>query len=184
MLAGTLVGVVADEFDRRLEEERARIEGRYREVLKTSVLFEKKIRNRWRQRNREKSARIAELERRVAQLERELEEAQKKLGGHVADRETKERKLVALMVNDLGIADTSEPEMVKMNEEVRALPDEELDRTLAQRLGLPYPVDAEALDQALALVEEPERISASGPHGFTGAPDMSHEPRPEEREGR
>jgi len=36
---------------------------------------------------------------------------------------------VALMVNDLG-AD-SEPEMVQMEEEVRAISDEELDRTLA-----------------------------------------------------
>ena len=174
---------MADEFDRRLEKEKARIEGRYREVLKTSVLFEKRIRNRWRQRNREKNARIAELELRVTRLERELEKAREKLGGHVADRETRERKLFALMVNDLGVADTSEPEMVKMNEEVRALPDEELDRMLAGRLGLPYPVEEGALDRALALVEEPERISASGPHGFTGAPDMSHEPRPEEREG-
>lgn len=183
MLAGTLFGVVADEFDRRLEREKARIEGRYREVLKSSVLFEKKIRNRWRQRNREKSVRIAELERRVADLERELEKALRQPGGHVADRETKQRKLVALMVNDLGVADTSEPEMVKMMEEVRALPDDELDRMLAGRLDLPYPVDAGALGEALALVEEPERICASGPHGFTGAPDMSHQPRPEEREG-
>ena len=101
----------------------------------------------------------------------------------MADRETRERKMMALMVNDLGIADTEEPEMVKMVEEVRSLPDEELDRTLAERLDLPYPVDAEVLDRALARVEEPERLSDSGPGGFTGAPDMSHEPRPEERRG-
>ena len=174
---------MADEFERRLEREKARVEARYREVLKTSVAFEKKIRERWRQKNREKNARIAELESRVAELERRLEEALQQRGGRMADRETKERKLIALMVNDLGIADTSEPEMVKMNEEARSLPDDELDRMLAERLGLPYPVSAEALDSALARVEEPERISASGPHGFTGAPDMSHEPRPEEREG-
>ncbi len=174
---------MTDEFDRRLEEERARVERRYREVLKTSVAFEKKIRNRWRQKNREKNARIAELEARVAELERKLEMALHQPGGRVANRETKERKLVALMVNDLGVADTSEPEMVKMNEEARSLPDDELDRMLAERLGLPYPVDAEALGRALARVEEPERISGSGPRGFTGAPDMSHEPRPEEREG-
>ncbi len=42
---------------------------------------------------------------------------------------------------------------------------------------------AEVLDRALARVEEPERTSESGPGGFTGAPDMSHEARPEEREG-
>jgi hypothetical protein len=97
----------------------------------------------------------------------------------MADRKTKERKLISLMVNDLGIADTKEPEMVKMEEEVRSLPTEELDRTLTERLDLPYPVDAEVLDRALARVEEPERLS----EGFIGAPDMSHEPRPEERHG-
>lgn len=95
------------------------------------------------------------------------------------DRNIKERKLLALMVNDLGIADVDEAEMVKMNEEVGALPEEDLDRTLASRLGMPYPVEDEALERALERVEEPERLS----EGFTGAPDMSHEPRPEEREG-
>ncbi len=95
------------------------------------------------------------------------------------EREIKERKLVALMVNDLGIADIEEPEVVRLGEEVRALPDEELDRTLASRLDLPSPVDAEVLERALGRVEEPERLSG----GFTGAPDMSHEGRPEEREG-
>ncbi len=97
----------------------------------------------------------------------------------MADRATKERKLVALMVNDLGT--DSEPEMVQLEEEVRALSKEELDRTLAERLDLPYPVDEEVLDRALARVEEPERISQGEPGEFTGAPDMSHEPRPEER---
>lgn len=93
------------------------------------------------------------------------------------DRATKERKMIALMVKDLGIADTDEQEMVKLNEEVGALPDEELDRTLAGRLDLPYPVEEEVLERALTRVEEPERLS----EGFTGAPDMSHEARPEER---
>jgi hypothetical protein len=97
----------------------------------------------------------------------------------MADRGTKERKLVALMVNDLGT--DSEPEMVQMEQEVHSLPDEELDRTLASRLDLPYPVDEEVLDRALARVEEPERISQGEIGEFTGAPDMSHEPRPEER---
>ena len=95
------------------------------------------------------------------------------------DRATKERKMIALMVKDLGISDTDEQEMVKVNEEVAALPDEELDRTLAGRLDLPYPVDEEVLERALNSVEEPERLS----EGYTGAPDMSHEGRPEEREG-
>ncbi len=95
------------------------------------------------------------------------------------DRATKERKMIALMVKDLGVADTDEQEMVKVNEEVAALPGEELDRTLAGRLDLPYPVDEEVLERALTRVEEPERLS----EGYTGAPDMSHEARPEEREG-
>ncbi len=97
----------------------------------------------------------------------------------MADRTTKERKLMALMVNDLGIADIEEPEMKRMNEEIHGLSEEELDGTLASRLGLPDPSDEEALDFALAGVQEPERLS----EGFTGAPDMSHQPRPEEREG-
>ena len=58
--------------DRRIREERARVEAEYRRVLKSSVEFEKKIRNRWREKNREKNRRIAVLERRVAELEREL----------------------------------------------------------------------------------------------------------------
>jgi hypothetical protein len=97
----------------------------------------------------------------------------------MADRNTKERKLVALMVNDLGA--TSEPDAVSTEAEVRALSDEELARTLAGRLDLPHPVDEDVLDRALARVEEPEALSERG--GFTGAPDMSHDPRPEEREG-
>ena len=68
----TLAGDVED-TERRVGEERARIEAEYREVLKSSVAFEKKIRNRWREKNRQKNARIAELEARVAELEEELE---------------------------------------------------------------------------------------------------------------
>ncbi|MGF1472747.1 MAG: hypothetical protein ACFB50_13540 [Rubrobacteraceae bacterium] len=94
------------------------------------------------------------------------------------DRDEKERKMIALMVGDLGIADTDERQMTKVHEEVGALPDEELDRTLAGRLDLPYPVDEEVLERALIRVEEPERLS----EGYTGAPDLSHEARPEERE--
>ena len=62
--------------DRRKREERARVEAEYREVLKSSVLFEKKIRNRWREKSRQKNRRIAELEGRVAELERELKGGQ------------------------------------------------------------------------------------------------------------
>ena len=100
----------------------------------------------------------------------------------MADRMTKERKLVALMINDLG-SSLSEREMVTAEEEVHALPDEELDRVLAERLDLPYPVDEDVLERALASVEGPEPPASEGTGGFTGAPDMSHEPRPEEREG-
>ena len=99
----------------------------------------------------------------------------------MADRATKERKLVALMVNDLGPG-FGEREMAGLREEVGALTDEDLDGTLAGRLGLPDPADEETLDRALMHVEEPEIISGEDPGGFTGAPDMSHEPRPEERE--
>jgi hypothetical protein len=99
----------------------------------------------------------------------------------MADRRTKERKLVALMVNDLGAE--NEPDMVTIEREANALSDEELDRTLAGRLDLPHPVDEEVMDRALARVQEPEELSERSSGGFTGAPDMSHGPRPEEREG-
>jgi hypothetical protein len=99
----------------------------------------------------------------------------------MADRHTRERKLIALIVNDLGAS--SEPDASTLEKEVAALSDEELDRTLAGRLDLPYPVDEDVLDRALARVEEPEELSGRSPGGFTGAPDMSHDPRPEEREG-
>ncbi len=59
-----------------MEEERARIEAEYREVLRSSVAFEKKIRNRWREKNRQKNLRIAELEARVAELEHRLQDAE------------------------------------------------------------------------------------------------------------
>lgn len=98
------------------------------------------------------------------------------------DRKTKERKLIALMLNDMGM-DIDEHEMVRTNEEVGNLSEEELDRTLASRLELSHPVGEEELEQALNHVEVQERISEDTPGGFTGAPDMSHEGRPEEREG-
>ena len=97
----------------------------------------------------------------------------------MADRETKERKLIALMVNDLGPG-FGKKEMVNLKEEVSALSDPDLDETLAGRLNLPYSAGEEALEQALSHVDE---RSGGDQESFTGAPDMSHEPRPEEREG-
>jgi hypothetical protein len=61
-------------MERRIEEERARIEAEYRRVLKSSVEFEKGIRERWRQKCRAKNERIAELEARITDLERRLGE--------------------------------------------------------------------------------------------------------------
>jgi hypothetical protein len=173
-----------EDVERRIEAERARMEAEYREVLKNSVAFEKKIRNRWREKSRQKNAWIAELQTHVAELERELERLRTyPEEDAMADRKMKEIKLLALMVNDMGMADIEEWEVVKMEEEVRSLSDEDLHETLASRLDLPYPVDEEVLDRALARVEEPERLSERRPGRFTGAPDMSHEPRPGEREG-
>jgi hypothetical protein len=97
----------------------------------------------------------------------------------MADRETKERKLVALMVGDLGPG-LGKKELARLQEEVRALPDAGLDETLGGRLDLPDPLDEEALELALRHVEE---LPAGEPGSFPSAPDMSHEPRPEEREG-
>jgi hypothetical protein len=64
------------DVERRLAEERAKVEAEYRKVLKTSVEFERRIRDRWREKNREKNLRIAELQKRVAELERRVEEKQ------------------------------------------------------------------------------------------------------------
>lgn len=73
-LSVVTLAVIVD-AERRFEEEKARIEAWYRKVLKSSVEFEKRIRNRWRQKNREKNGRIAGLEARIAELERKLENA-------------------------------------------------------------------------------------------------------------
>ncbi len=64
-----------EDAERRIGEERARVEAEYRRVLKSSVEFEKRIRYRWRAKCREKNERIAELEERVAELERRLADA-------------------------------------------------------------------------------------------------------------
>jgi uncharacterized protein YceH (UPF0502 family) len=62
------------DVEQRIEQERARVEAEYRHVLKSSVRFEKKIRDRWREKCLAKNRRIAELEERVADLERRLGE--------------------------------------------------------------------------------------------------------------
>jgi hypothetical protein len=56
------------EVERRIERERARFEAEFRQVLKSSVQFEKRIRDRWREKCLAKNRRIAELEERVAEL--------------------------------------------------------------------------------------------------------------------
>jgi hypothetical protein len=62
------------DVERRIERERARVEAEYRQVLKSSVQFEKRIRARWREKCLAKNRRIAELEERVEELERSLGE--------------------------------------------------------------------------------------------------------------
>jgi capsid protein len=62
------------DVERRIQEERARIEAEYRQVLKSSVQFEKRIRHRWREKCLVKNRRIAELEERIVELERSLGE--------------------------------------------------------------------------------------------------------------
>lgn len=73
----------------------------------------------------------------------------------MTNRATKERKLMVLMISDLEL-DLDQPEMIEVGEAVHALADEELDRTLANRLDLSYPVDEQAMEQALSRIEEPE----------------------------
>jgi uncharacterized protein YceH (UPF0502 family) len=62
-----------EEHERRdCEEEKDQIRAEYQQVLESSVAFEKRIRNRWRKKSKQKNERIAELEAKVAQLERRL----------------------------------------------------------------------------------------------------------------
>lgn len=96
----------------------------------------------------------------------------------MVDRDLRERKLLALMVNDLEAASLGGQEMEQVVEEVGALSDEELDRTLTDRLDLPHPVDDEVLERALGRIEEPETLTED----VGRAPNLSHEARPEERE--
>jgi len=100
----------------------------------------------------------------------------------MTDRSMKERKLMALMITDLEL-DLGEMEMVEVQEEVRALPDEELDRTLASRLELPYPLDEQALERASSHIEDPEPRSRGEASSVSGTTDTSPELRPEEDEG-
>lgn len=100
----------------------------------------------------------------------------------MVDRSFKERKLVALMVNDLEAAELGEQEMNRLTGEVRALSDEDLNETLISRLNLPQDIAESSLEEALSLVREPQVISSEEPGGFSRAPDMSHDPRPEERD--
>ncbi len=59
---------------RECEEEKDRIRAEYRRVLESSVAFEKRIRNKWREKSKQKNERIAELEAEVEELERRLTE--------------------------------------------------------------------------------------------------------------
>ena len=54
------------------EEEKDQIRAEYQQVLESSVAFEKRIRNRWREKSKQKNDRIAELEAKVEELERRL----------------------------------------------------------------------------------------------------------------
>lgn len=100
----------------------------------------------------------------------------------MTDRTTKERKLIALIISDLEL-DLTEPEMIEVDQEVRALPDEELDRTLATRLDLPYPAEEQAMEQALSRIKEPELDLGGETSSVLGTTDTGHEPRPEGQEG-
>jgi hypothetical protein len=63
-----------DREQRKVEAEKEQIRAEYQQVLKNSVAFEKRIRDRWREKNRQQNKRIAELEAKVAELERRLAE--------------------------------------------------------------------------------------------------------------
>ena len=63
----------SEEHEQRgCEEEKDRIRTEYQEVLENSVAFEKRIRDQWREKSKQKNERIAELEARVEELERRL----------------------------------------------------------------------------------------------------------------
>lgn len=58
----------------KIEAAREETRDEYQRMLKNSVSFEKRIRDRWRDKNRRKSERISELEARIEELERRLAE--------------------------------------------------------------------------------------------------------------
>jgi hypothetical protein len=60
---------------RECEEEKDRIRAEHQEVLENSVAFEKRIRNQWREKSKQKDERIAELEAKVEELEQRLAES-------------------------------------------------------------------------------------------------------------
>ena len=63
-----------EQEQRECEEEEDRIRTEYRAVLENSVAFEKRIRNQWRDKSKQKDERIAELEAKVEELEQRLAE--------------------------------------------------------------------------------------------------------------
>ena len=63
-----------EQEQRECEEEKDRIRNEYREVLENSVAFEKRIRNQWREKSKQKDERIAELVAMVEELEQRLAE--------------------------------------------------------------------------------------------------------------
>ena len=63
-----------EQEQRECEEEKDRIRNEYREVLENSVAFEKRIRNQWREKSKQKDERIAELVAKVEELEQRLAE--------------------------------------------------------------------------------------------------------------
>jgi uncharacterized protein YceH (UPF0502 family) len=68
-----------DEQERhKLEGEKEELRREYQRVLANSVDFEKRIRNRWREKNKQKANRIAQLEARVEELEQRLDESNSK----------------------------------------------------------------------------------------------------------
>jgi len=66
-----------EEHERRdCEAEKDQIRAEYRRNLRNSVAFEKRIRDRWREKSKRKNERIAELEAKVEELERRLAQTQ------------------------------------------------------------------------------------------------------------
>jgi hypothetical protein len=63
-----------EQEQRTCEGEKDRIRSEYQKVLENSVSFEKRIRNRWRDKSKQKDERIAALEARLEELEQRLAE--------------------------------------------------------------------------------------------------------------